>query len=63
MNILDLPATIHLEKYGADNQQCSSERKISSVLVFKQDPQKTSECFTVIKNSIKNTMSKTGISQ
>ena len=42
----------NLAKYGAYNQQlkCSSERKISSVPVFKQDPQKPGKCITVIQN-------------
>ena len=50
MDILNLPATIHLVR-GADNQQlqCSSERKISSTPVLKQDMQKTGKCFTVIR--------------
>ena len=51
-NILDLPATIQLGKIWCLHQQlkCSSERKISSVPVFKQDPQKPGKCITVIQN-------------
>ena len=42
----------NLAKYGAYNQQlkCSSERKISSVPAFKQDPQQPGKCITVIQN-------------
>ena len=54
-----------LAKYSADNQRLkwSSKRKVSSVPVFKQDLQKTSKCFTVIKNYIQNITIKPGISQ
>ena len=41
-----------LARYSAHRQRVkwSSERKISSVPVFKQDLQKSGKCFTVIKN-------------
>ena len=43
-----------LARYRAHRQRVkwSSERKISSVPVFKQDLQKSGKCFTVIKNCI-----------
>ena len=51
MNILDLPATMQLGKMWRrqSKTECSTERKISSVPVLKQDLQKTGKCFTVIK--------------
>ena len=53
-----------LARYSADRQRVkwSSERKISSVPVFKQDLQKSGKRFTVIKNCIQIIMIKTRIS-
>ena len=54
MNILDLPATIQLGKMWRrqSKTEFSTERKISSVPVLKQDLQKTGKCFTVIKKIV-----------
>ena len=54
MNILDLPATIQLGKMWRrqSKTEFSTERKIASVPVLKQDLQKNGKCFTVIKKIV-----------